>query len=59
VAGRYLRGLAQAAECTFAAMATVVDASCAQQFQHFDPKAVVRKSARTPTTCWAASRPAA
>src|SRR5271157_1563151 len=46
-AGRYLRGLAQAAECTFAAMATVVDASCAQQFQHFisnspwDPKAVV------------------
>ena len=47
VAGRYLRGLAQAAECTFAAMATVVDASCAQQFQHFisnspwDPKAVV------------------
>jgi len=35
VAGRYLCGLAQAAECTFAAMATVVDASCAQQFQHF------------------------
>ena len=35
VAGRYLRGLAQAADCTFAAMASVVDASCAQQFQHF------------------------
>ena len=34
-AGRYLRGLAQAEDCTFAAMATVVDASCAQQFQHF------------------------
>jgi SRSO17 transposase len=35
VAGRYLRGLAQAADCTFASMATVVDESCAQQFQHF------------------------
>ena len=35
VAGRYLRGLAQAEDCTFAAMATVVDDSCAQQFQHF------------------------
>src|SRR5664279_4533970 len=35
VAGRYLRGLAQAADCTFAAMANVVDESCAQQFQHF------------------------
>jgi SRSO17 transposase len=35
VAGRYLRGLAQAADCTFAGMATVVDAGCAQQFQHF------------------------
>ena len=35
VAGRYLRGLAQAEDCTFAAMAAVVDASCAQQFQHF------------------------
>jgi hypothetical protein len=35
VAGRYLRGLAQAEDCTFAATATVVDASCAQQFQHF------------------------
>jgi SRSO17 transposase len=34
-ARRYLRGLAQAEDCTFAAMATVVDASCAQQFQHF------------------------
>ena len=47
VAGRYLRGLAQAAECTLAAMATVVDASGAQQCRHFisnspcDPKAVV------------------
>ena len=35
VAGRYLRGLAQAGDCTFASMATVVDESCAQQFQHF------------------------
>lgn len=35
VAGRYLRGLAQAEDCTFAEMASVVDASCAQQFQHF------------------------
>jgi SRSO17 transposase len=35
VAGRYLRGLAQADDCTFASMATVVDAGCAQQFQHF------------------------
>ena len=35
VAGRYLHGLAQAEECTFAAMAAVVDAGCAQQFQHF------------------------
>jgi len=35
VAARYLRGLAQAENCTFAAMATVVDDSCAQQFQHF------------------------
>jgi SRSO17 transposase len=34
-AGRYLRGLAQAEDCTFAEMASVVDASCAQQFQHF------------------------
>jgi SRSO17 transposase len=35
VAARYLRGLAQADDCTFASMATVVDESCAQQFQHF------------------------
>ena len=35
VAERYLRGLAQAEDCTFASMATVVDAGCAQQFQHF------------------------
>lgn len=35
VAGRYLRGLTQAEDCTFASMATVVDESCAQQFQHF------------------------
>jgi SRSO17 transposase len=32
---RYLHGLAQAEDCTFAAMATVVDKGCAQQFQHF------------------------
>ena len=35
VAERYLNGLAQAHDCTFASMATVVDNSCAQQFQHF------------------------
>jgi len=35
VAGRYLRGLAQAQDCTFASMADVVDQGCAQQFQHF------------------------
>ena len=35
VAERYLRGLAQAEDCTFTAMASVVDDSCAQQFQHF------------------------
>ena len=51
-AGRYLRGLAQAADCTFAAMATVVDAGCAQQFQHFisnspwDHEAVVAQIGR-------------
>ena len=32
---RYLRGLAQAEDCTFASMAAVVDEGCAQQFQHF------------------------
>jgi SRSO17 transposase len=35
VAARYLRGLAQAGDCTFASMANVVDQGCAQQFQHF------------------------
>ncbi len=35
VAERYLNGLAQAHDCNFASMATVVDNSCAQQFQHF------------------------
>jgi len=35
VAGRYLNGLAQAAEATFASMAAVVEQGCAQQFQHF------------------------
>jgi len=35
VAGRHLRGLAQADDCTFASMAPVVDHSCVQQFQHF------------------------
>ncbi len=33
VAARYLRGLAQAEDCTFAAMADVVDHGCAQQFR--------------------------
>jgi SRSO17 transposase len=35
VARRYLRGLAQAEDCTFESMAAVVDDGCAQQFQHF------------------------
>jgi SRSO17 transposase len=35
VAKRYLHGLAQAEAATFAAMATVVEDGCAQQFQHF------------------------
>jgi SRSO17 transposase len=35
VAQRYLRGLTQAETCTFEAMASVVEDSCAQQFQHF------------------------
>jgi hypothetical protein len=52
-------------DCAAAAMATVVDASCPQQIQRFisnaprDHEVVVRKSARTLTACWAASRPAA
>jgi len=35
VARRYLHGLAQADEASFAAMAAVVEDSCEQQFQHF------------------------
>lgn len=35
VARRYLRGLAQAEDCTFESMAAVVEGGCAQQFQHF------------------------
>ena len=35
VARRYLCGLAQAQDCTFEAMAAVVEDGCAQQFQHF------------------------
>jgi SRSO17 transposase len=35
VAKRYLRGLAQAQDCTFESMAAVVEGGCAQQFQHF------------------------
>jgi SRSO17 transposase len=35
VAGRYLHGLAQAEDCTFESMASVVEGGCAQQFQHF------------------------
>ena len=35
VAERYLNGLAQAQDCTFASMAAVVEQGCAQQFQHF------------------------
>jgi SRSO17 transposase len=34
-ATRYLRGLAQAEDGTFAEIASVVEAGCAQQFQHF------------------------
>jgi SRSO17 transposase len=35
VARRYLRGLAQAENCTFESMAAVVEDGCPQQFQHF------------------------
>jgi SRSO17 transposase len=35
VAERYLCGLAQADACKFVSMAAVVEAGCAQQFQHF------------------------
>ena len=35
VAERYLSGLAQAETCKFVSMAAVVEAGCAQQFQHF------------------------
>ena len=35
MARRYLRGLAQAEDCTFELMAAVVEDGCAQQFQHF------------------------
>jgi SRSO17 transposase len=35
VAGRYLQGLTQAEDCTFAEMAEMVENGCAQQFQHF------------------------
>ena len=35
MAQRYLHGLAQANEATFAAMAAVVEDGCEQQFQHF------------------------
>jgi SRSO17 transposase len=35
VARRYMRGLAQADDCTFESMAAVVEDGCAQQFQHF------------------------
>ena len=35
MAGRYLQGLAQAEDCRFAGMATVVEGGCAQQLQHF------------------------
>src|SRR5271167_2851829 len=35
VARRYLRGLAQAEDCTFESMAAVVEQGCPQQFQHF------------------------
>src|ERR1700747_2350439 len=35
VAHRYLRGLAQAGDCTSESMAAVVEGGCPQQFQHF------------------------
>jgi len=35
VAECYLRGLSQAAACTFEGMAAVVEAACPQRFQHF------------------------
>jgi SRSO17 transposase len=35
VSRAYLRGLTQAADCTFESMAAVVENGCAQRFQHF------------------------
>ena len=64
VAERYLQGLAQAEEATFATMATVVEQGCEQQFQHFISNSPWRpsrwwsRSAVTPIVCSVASRPA-
>jgi SRSO17 transposase len=59
VAERYLQGLAQAEEATFAAMATVVEQGCEQQFQHFISNSPWRsRSAATSIVCSVASRPA-
>ena len=62
VACRYLRGLAQAEDCTFESMAAVVEDGCAQQFQHFisnspwDHEPVLAQISRDADACWAASR---
>src|SRR3954463_5361380 len=64
VAERYLQGLAQAEEATFAAMATVVEQGCEQQFQHFISNSpwrhepVVEQIGRESIVCSVASRPA-
>ena len=64
VAERTLQGLAQAEEATFAAMATVVEQGCEQQFQHvisnspWRHEPVVDQVGRDADVCSAASRPA-
>jgi len=62
VACRYLRGLAQAEDCTFESMAAVVEDGCAQQFQHFisnspwDHEPVLAQIGRDADALLAASR---
>ena len=62
VARRYLRGLAQAEDCTFESMAAVVEGGCPQQFQHFiscspwDHEPVVAQIGQDADRLWAASR---
>src|SRR3954465_8553911 len=49
VAERYLQGLAQGGEATFAAMATVVEPGCEQQFQHFISNSASRRRSGPPS----------